>query len=500
MSAAVLHAQGFGVAFGERVILAELNFSVPDHGVTVLMGPAGTGKSTLLRSLAGLLQASPRFKSWGRIDYQDQPLSAHHHPALVVQNPRMLAARIQDSLAQRAREAGWQLSPLELRQRIHSLLTDHHSADLLPLLDQPALQLSSTQQRRVAILAELLAAPALLMLDEPTTGLPEEGVRQVMDLIRHIAQQRPVLVVLHHQQQARQLGQHILLLAGGRIQAQGDCAEFFTHPPHAVAAQFVRTGSCSVPSPDADPGTLDEAVTPPPPLPVHAVQPRPQARPPAPSPAPAAVHPPAAASTAAQPPRAAPPAPTPTPTLAAAPAATGMTPTLTLPPSVTTPADHAPPAYRGPRGFRWVVPGKIGTAPLPGAVIDINHDLAALRDVGVTVLITLTRRDLPQDRLAAHGLRNLHLPIYDREAPSISQLRMLAIRITRLIEQGEVLAVHCRAGLGRTGTVVAGWLIHEGLTADAALERIRGIDPDYVQSQAQEEFLHQLEASFLLKV
>jgi atypical dual specificity phosphatase len=72
--------------------------------------------------------------------------------------------------------------------------------------------------------------------------------------------------------------------------------------------------------------------------------------------------------------------------------------------------------------------------------------------------------------------------------------------MTRLIQEGDVLAVHCRAGLGRTGTVVAGWLIHEGLTAEAALDRLRRIDPGYVQSSQQEAFLHQLESAFLMRV
>jgi atypical dual specificity phosphatase len=481
------------------VILADLSFAVPAEGITVLMGPAGTGKSTLLRALAAMLQANARYRDWGRLSYQGRLLTEHHRPALVVQNPRLLGARVFDTLAERLRQLGLALSAQDQKARIHAAFAAWGCEDLLPLLGQTALQLSLGQQRRVAIVGELLQTPGLLMLDEPTANLADDEAQSVLALVQRIAERLPVLMILHHQQQARTVAQRILLLAGGRIQADADVSRFFDRPPNPVAAQFVRTGSCNVASPDAPADTLDEAVPAPPPLPERA---RPPAPLPVPAPAPEAAAPtpaPIAAPAPAPRPEAEPtPAPLPD-DIPASPEILQAQPGQPLPLSVLI-AVEAVAEYRGPRGFHWIVPGRIGTAPLPGAVIDIRHDLDALRTVGVTMLITLTRGDLPQDALAAHGLKNLHLPIYDREAPSINQLRMLAVRITRLIQSGEVLAVHCRAGLGRTGTVVAGWLIHEGLTADAALARIRSIDKDYVQTAEQEEFLHKLELSFLMRV
>jgi atypical dual specificity phosphatase len=59
-----------------------------------------------------------------------------------------------------------------------------------------------------------------------------------------------------------------------------------------------------------------------------------------------------------------------------------------------------------------------------------------------------------------------------------------------LVEQGDVLAVHCLAGLGRTGTVLAAWMIKEGgLSAEEAIRRLRLLQPGFIQSQEQEEFL-----------
>ena len=76
---------------------------------------------------------------------------------------------------------------------------------------------------------------------------------------------------------------------------------------------------------------------------------------------------------------------------------------------------------------------------------------------------------------------------------------MLLARMSVMLRRGEVLAVHCLAGLGRTGTVLAAWLIREGLSAEEALRRLRLIDHQYVQSQAQEMLLHEYEQSLFAK-
>jgi atypical dual specificity phosphatase len=162
-----------------------------------------------------------------------------------------------------------------------------------------------------------------------------------------------------------------------------------------------------------------------------------------------------------------------------------------------------PPAAQpvnAPLGFAWLEPGRIAGAPLPGAVNDIHHDLVALKRMGITMLITLTERDLPGDVLRQHGLANLHLPIYDHEVPTLAQIQMLLKRMEGLIQRGEVLAVHCLAGRGRTGVVLAAWWVRAGLTAQEALRRVRLIDPRYVQNAEQETFLQSYENMILQKI
>lgn len=433
-SANVLAAHGYGVAFGNKVVLAELDFELPSKGITVLMGPVGTGKSTLMRSLAGLNNSSSNFRQWGRVEYQGQLISASNCPPLVVQQARLLSKPVYQHLIDGIRSST-QLNAVELRSHVIQTLNDLGLTELESMLEQPSIDIPVVWQRIVNILGMALPRPALLMVDEPCSGLSGFDEFVMLSALTSIANLTSLLVVLHNQKQARSIASQVMLLAGGRIQAQDSPEGFFERPRGEVAQTFIATGSCNVPSPDAVAENLAEDVKPPPPLPLAAQL-----------------------------------------------------------------AIQATPEYRGPTGFRWVIPGRVAGTPMPGVVQSIDMDMAALRTVGVTMLITLTESDISQEALHRNGLRNLHLPIRDREPPTVAQIRMLVVRMNALLAKGEVLAVHCLAGLGRTGTVLASWLIQDGLTAQAALERLRRIEPGYVQSESQEQFLHQVEADLLKRI
>lgn len=488
-----LQVAGLGASFGARVILAEVDFALPARGVTVLLGPSGSGKSTLLRTLADLNAANPRFRRWGSTRYAGQPWrSGLQAPRLVQQQARLMMASTFDAIVELARPR-LKLVPHELRDWCRAQVQAFGFPELALMFDQPALQLSPVQQRAVAILREALAEPALLMVDEPTAELEGYEAFVLLELLRQVGQRTAVLMSTHHQQHAQAVAQDMLLLAGGRI-AEAQSMEAFQRAPLSLAGQqFLRTGSCAVASPDARAEDLEEGVPLPPPLPAAAVaaiseflsdavaaEPASEPMPaPAPAPVPASM-----------------PAPAPTP--AARPRAVNPAVLVDWQPLAADP--QAVPASRGPNGFAWLVPGRLAGAPQPGVVQSMDFDLKALRGCGVTVLITLTENDLPQEPLQQHGLRNLHLPVRDHESPTVAQIQMLLARMSAMLRAGEVLAVHCLAGLGRTGTVLAAWLVREGLTADEALRRVRLIDAQYVQSQAQEDLLYAYEVALLLKM
>lgn len=512
-----LQVQGLGVSFGQRVVLAEVDFTLPQLGVTALLGPAGTGKSTLLRTLAGLNASNPRFRSWGQVVYADRPLDmpwsangVQALPSLVQQHARLMRANTLDALIEKARQRDPR-APLEWRHWVSEQLQHYGLAELAQMLDKPTMLLSAVQQRAVAILREAWAKPAVLMIDEPTAELEGYEAFLLLDVIRQIGQQRSVLLITHQQQHAQAAAQQMLLLAGGRIQEAAAMAAFTQRPLSAAGQQFLRTGSCAVPMPGTPLNELADDVLPPPPLPAAALAAIAEFSDlPASSAAvsevvaPLKLEPVLPASTSVSAPEPALPQP-------AAVASSGLSPAARYQPRTPNAAvlmemqpllaaENAMPASRGPNGFSWLVPGRLAGTPWPGVVHDMDSDLKALSRCGITMLITLTEKDFPQDALARNGLKNFHLPVYDQEPPTVAQMQMLLARMSVALRRGEVLAVHCLAGLGRTGTVLAAWLVREGLTAEEALRRVRLIDAQYVQSEAQEALLYEFENALLQKM
>lgn len=144
--------------------------------------------------------------------------------------------------------------------------------------------------------------------------------------------------------------------------------------------------------------------------------------------------------------------------------------------------------------FYWLEPQVLAGCSRPGARPgrhsaadeDLTADLAALRSHGVGALLSLTETALPAGPLAQHGLNVLHLPVPDFHPPSPEQLNLALRFIDEQRAEGRAVAVHCLAGQGRTGSVLAAWLIRDGLGPREAIAQVRSICPGAIEAAAQE--------------
>lgn len=127
---------------------------------------------------------------------------------------------------------------------------------------------------------------------------------------------------------------------------------------------------------------------------------------------------------------------------------------------------------------------------LPGRAALLRDDLAEAHGKGIRAIATLTEDPLPAAALASAGLEVRHFPIVDFDVPTVKQAAEFCRWVDDQIAAGRPVAAHCFAGLGRTGTMIACWLVRErGATTEAVLRTIRRIEPGFVQTAQQEAFV-----------
>ncbi|MEM8994404.1 MAG: dual specificity protein phosphatase family protein [Acidobacteriota bacterium] len=145
----------------------------------------------------------------------------------------------------------------------------------------------------------------------------------------------------------------------------------------------------------------------------------------------------------------------------------------------------------------WIRTGLLAGAPRPGLLDPLADDVDQLRRFGFEVVLNLTETpiDLGDD---ADDLEVVHFPIVDMGVPMPDAVEELCRDLWRRIDAGTPVLVHCKAGLGRTGTILACMLVYRGAAPEDATTEVRLVNSRFIQNQIQEHFVRRF-ADFLGK-
>ena len=222
---------GVDLRLGDATVLRALNTRLAASGISVLLGPNGSGKTMFLRLARGLLKPSAGVVRWGTVE----PRAADVGIGYVPQHPIMLRRSVRANLKYALARAA-----VPAHERPARLAAGLHHAGLDDRADFSARHLSGGQRQRLAIARAWVQQPSALLLDEPCVHLDPAAAAAVEHTVRDIASHgTKVILASHDLHQARRLGDEILFLCDGQLVEQATVETFFDAPRSEAAARFL---------------------------------------------------------------------------------------------------------------------------------------------------------------------------------------------------------------------------------------------------------------------
>lgn len=240
----MLKISNLNKSFGELKVLKDISFEVSKGEVVAIIGPSGTGKSTLLRCInylekpdSGIVEIEGTkydFLNMNKKDIYD----LRKHSCMVFQQYNLFKNKTVIENLTEALHFVQKREKLEAQEIAEKLLK---KVGMFEKKDEYPSRLSGGQQQRVGIARALAVNPDIILFDEPTSSLDPELVDEVLNTIKALAETNITMIIVTHEIEfAKNVADRIIFMDEGNIVEEGKPSDIFTNPKNERTKQFLK--------------------------------------------------------------------------------------------------------------------------------------------------------------------------------------------------------------------------------------------------------------------
>jgi phosphate transport system ATP-binding protein len=243
-----IRVRGLNVFFGARAVLNEIDLDVYENQVIGLMGPSGSGKSSFISVINGMIgfEDGGRFDGeiyidgYGTVSEKNNSVGLRKRVGTVFATPIPLPRSIYENIV-----FGVKLKGIKKRSKLNAITEESLKKAFLwdevkNRLSESALKLSGGQQQRLCLARTLALEPDVILLDEPCSGLDPISTAKIEEALSELKQDHTIILVSNNTKQIARASDFVAFFYMGKLMEFGPTEKVFTYPENQMTDDYIR--------------------------------------------------------------------------------------------------------------------------------------------------------------------------------------------------------------------------------------------------------------------